>query len=105
MAEAEIHLTEYFAGETVVISAGGHEAVRVERVKTDLRKGLARIVRLSLPDVPTTLTIEVPERHAQAGVTLDPGDLKHVSVALGEGGLQVKAISKEEYRREPRGYA
>ena len=40
MASIEVHFTEYFDGETVVVSGADGELLRAEGLKTDMRTSL-----------------------------------------------------------------
>lgn len=105
MADIEIHFTEYFDGETVVISGQEGELHRAQQLKTDVRKGLARIVRLSAPAKSGALDFALGGSKEKTSATIDPARLRYVTVALANGRLNVSAISQEDFKREPRGYA
>ena len=105
MPEIEIHLTELFQGETVVVSAGGREVFRGEGIRTDFATSLARIAKAQVPDGQQTVKVEVPQHRASAEARIDPSGLKFLVVSLEGGRLKVEAVSQEDYRREPRGYA
>jgi hypothetical protein len=105
MAEIEIHFTEYFDGETVVISCANRALSRVEHIKTDLRTGLAKIARVPVSPGRATLEFAVVASNVRASATVDTAHLKYVTVALAEGSLKVAAVSQDDHKREPRGYA
>jgi hypothetical protein len=105
MAEIEIHFTEYFAGETVVISSAGRELFRAEHLKTDLRTGLAKIARVTVSGERVVLEFAVIPSNASATVTFETAQLKYITIALSDGRLKVTAVSQGDYMREPRGYA
>ena len=105
MPEIEIHLTELFSGETVIVSAGGLEVFRGEGIRTEFTTSLARIVKAQVPDGEQTVRVEVPEHRASAEARIDPSGLRFLVVSLPERRLRIEAVSEEDYRREPRGYA
>jgi hypothetical protein len=105
MAEIEVHFTEYFDGEAAIGFLDGREVFRAEELKTDLRTGLARIVRVPMSNGPLTIGVELPSRGLKGEALADASDLKFVSVALDGEELKVVAVSNQEYSREPRGYA
>jgi hypothetical protein len=105
MVEIEIHFTEYFDGETVVISSAGQELYRAGQLKTDMRTSLARIARVAVPPGRPTLTFSLPSRSITASAAIDVSGLKHVRVALVDGKLAIDPVSEEEFKREPRGFA
>jgi hypothetical protein len=104
MHEREIHLVEHFTGETVIIEADGRQLARCEGVKTDLRKGYAKIMRVMLPDATTVVGVEVPEKKVEAAVTVEPARLRYLKVLLHNGVLTVDPVDEEEHQRAPRGY-
>src|SRR5262249_11280882 len=104
MAEVEFQFTEYFDGETVVISSAGRELHRAEQLKTDVRKSFARIVKVAVPPGQAVLTFEVPSRGISRRVSIDASQLKFVRVALRDGRLEIEPVSEDDFRREPRGF-
>src|ERR1700752_2029969 len=104
MAEIEIHFTEYFDGDVVKISRGSQELHSSEPLKTDVRIGLANIVKVGVPDGRSTLTIELLSKKASTSVTIDADQVQFVRVKLSGGKLEAAAVSKADYQREPRGY-
>ena len=105
MVEIEIQFTEYFDGETVVISSEGRELYRSGKLKTDMRTSLATIARVAVPPGRPTLAFQIPSRNITANATVDVSRLKHVRVALVDKKLEVDPISEEDFKREPRGFA
>lgn len=104
MAEIELHFTEFFDGETVLVSNDSGELYRGERLKTDMRKSLAKIVRIDVPSGRSTLRFEMPAKALSMELEVDASRLHHIGVSLLNGELRVNAISREEFKREPRGY-
>jgi hypothetical protein len=105
MPEIEVHFSEYFDGETVAASAAGHEIFKAERLKTDMRTSLARVVHIEIPTQRTDLTFEVLGKGERAKIAVDAPSLKFVVVSLASGRLSVEPVTVEAYKREPRGYA
>ena len=106
MAEIEVHFTEQFDGEVVAISGGGRELFRSAPLKTDMRKGIAQIARVSVPDGKITLSFDVVASGTGiAGTTAQIAKPKFVTVTLLDRKLTATAVSEDDYRREPRGYA
>jgi hypothetical protein len=105
MSDVAVHLTRRFSGETVVISVDGKRVASVDAVKTDPRTGLARVVRVLAPDTETVLRVEVPTLGKAAEVVIDPSHLEFVTASIRDGELRVEPVTKEDYLREPRGYA
>ena len=105
MAEIEIHFTEYFDGETVMISSENRELARFDHLKTDLRTGLAKIARVALSPGRATFEFTATPSNVRASATLDTTQLKYVTVALVGGSLKVAAVNQDDHKREPRGYA
>jgi hypothetical protein len=105
MAEIEIHFTEYFDGETVVISSANRTLSRVEHIKTDLRTGLAKIARVPVSPGRATLEFAVLPTNVRTSATVNTAQLKYVTVALVDGNLKIAAVSQDDYKSEPRGYA
>ena len=58
-----------------------------------------------MPDGEQTVRVEVPEHRASAEARIDPSGLRFLVVSLAERRLRIEAVSEEDYRREPRGYA
>jgi len=101
----ELHFTEYFDGETIAVSNDGRQILEVEQLKTDMRTSLARIAHIDVPSQRVELTFEVVSKGIRASSTLEPAALKFVVVELADAKLELKPVSIEDYKREPRGYA
>ena len=104
MRETELHFTEQFAGETVIISVDGAATFTVEKLKTNPRKSLARIVRVQLPERGVEVAVEIAGKGGRVAAMVDPAVLKWIAVGLTGGKLTLTPLTEEEYRREPRGY-
>jgi hypothetical protein len=105
MPEVEVHFTEYFDGDAVTISTNGRTIYAGADIKTDLRTGLARIVKVTVSEGRPALAVEVTSKNVSATATFDAADLHHLIVALSGRDLKVTPLTKSDYEREPRGYA
>ncbi len=104
MTEIELQFTEFFQGETVIVSIDGREIAREARLKTDMRTGLARIARLKAPAEALNLTLAIPSG-SSVTVAVQPAQVKHVRIACANGTLKAEVCTHDSYRREPRGFA
>jgi hypothetical protein len=105
MPEIELHFTDTFKGETAIVSLDNDEVLRAEGLKTDFRTGLARRVMVNSDKDPVSLAIEVMPGAGKQAADIDAAQTKFVVVSLQKGNLRLKPISREEFAREPRGYA
>ena len=72
MANVHLDLQAGFAGDTVVVRAGGREISRRADVTTDYSIGRADSARLEVPSGAVELEIAVPAKRLSTRVALDP---------------------------------
>jgi hypothetical protein len=90
MAEITLDLQDGFKDDTVAVSAGGREVVREQGITTRFQIGMAKSLRVSLPEGEVVLEIEVPTKGERATVAIDPSKPIFVGVSLTtEGQLDV----------------
>src|SRR5262245_62091375 len=107
MHRIELHFTERFEGETVVVTIDGRPPLTLGKLVTDYRTSLARIVPVELPEGRARVTVEVHRggENKSMAIAIDPAECKQVVVSLREDRLVLTPVSDAELRREPRGYA
>jgi len=105
MAEIEVHFTEYFEGDTIVILCEGRELYTATYLTTDVRTSLACIVRVNVPTGQPVLTFEIPSKNVAERAKINVSGLKYLGVALINGNLRINPVTEEDFSREPRGYA
>lgn len=95
MVEIAVDLQDGFMADTVAISAEGRELFRDEGVRTRFQIGMARSVRLAVPEGRTTLTIDVPTRNASKAVPIDTSEPVFVGISLTTAGdLEVRVQNR-----------
>ena len=93
--EIAVDLQDGFINDTVSISAGGRELLREEGVSTRFQIGLAKSVRIEVPEGRTTLRIEVPTKGANTTVPIDTSQPVFLGISLTkEHKLDVKVQSR-----------
>ncbi len=105
MTEVEVHFTEHFTGESVTVSVDGREVLSAENLKTDMRTGLARVVRLILPEGLTRIVFKNAGSGNTAELEVNPPAVKWISVTIEGGEIRPDVLTVDDYAREPRGYA
>ena len=91
MVEIPVDLQDGFRSDAVVISLEGRELFRDEAVNTRFQIGLAKSVKLQVPESQFELTVEVPTRNLRAAATIDATKPVFVGISLTtQGELQVR---------------
>lgn len=100
----EVHFTETFQGETVILRLAEGEAVEVADLHTDPRSSLARRVTLPSPSGATTLSADL-KGGLSASVRVEPMAIQFVAAELQSGTLILTPVTKVAFAAEPRGFA
>ena len=88
MATLGIELQDGFEGDEVVCTVDGREVLRRSAVRTDLRISRADSVEVQVPDDPSTVQVQVPNRSLAAEARLVPREERYLLVRIVEGRLQ-----------------
>ena len=93
MGDIHVYLENGFDHDLVTVSTDNEEHTEPD-VSTRYQVGLATVVELEAPIVPTTVVrVELPEKGLTAEAEVDPAATPHVRVNITDGSLDVQPQS------------